>query len=364
MAMSFRVILIAGLLVSTSFFISQGFGDTYGVLQQAEEFEDRYPSRGSCDWNQTGVLVNLFANDQCELNIDDLTSTHTDLDLDRVPLVETQEEFEDLAFATNRLQYMNDTTYGDYITPNGNSVQFEYYTKDFYSKAAPLNVRYQYQNLSSPTSASLILWDVASANQEDSVTLTPGEQVDDYYVEKTLTPSNNGLYELRIEIDGATEDEQRIYSLYAWQDSEDLSGVSSGEYESDILYSSDDTTISRIEFLADDIQNDLQQQKQTAKVTFEGYQAGEIVQEKTFDASNTLEVRNNVLGHNETIEEVRFDIQLVSETGDTPEFSSMTVEGATADRVASEEVSDLLTVVFVVVLIGLGVLLVGSELTG
>lgn len=358
--MEFRVIFIAGILITSAFFISQGFGETYGIVQEAEEFEQVYPSDTSCDWNQTGTLVNLVTTTGCELNIDDLTSTYADIDLERYPLAETEEEFEGQKSSSTNLQYLNNSL-GDYFTKSNLGTNLRYYSDPFYMQTGQLQVQYQYEEVSAPTSANLILWDEGNGNEEQTVTLTPGTESGSYYQTKTLSAANDGQYSLRIEISGATEDEQRVYSLHAWQNSEDVGTVAAGQYESDTVYASDDTNIDRVEILADDIQRGMSVQKQYANVYIDAYDSGQIVDTRTLEASNDLDVYENLF-ENETVDEFQFQIELVSETGETPEFSSISLSGTTADRVASEEASNLFRIVFLMMLIGLAVVYVASHL--
>lgn len=341
--------VVAAMLIFSALIMAQGFGEQFEVFQESQQFQTSYPNSTTCNWNEAGTLVNLVQKDECELHIDDTTSTYTNVNLNRLPEKETENELKTGSRTTNGIEFSNNSL-GAYFTPTGNKAQ--YYSKYFYLKPADLQLEYQYEEISQPQTAELILWDAGNNNVEDSVTLQPGTENNDYLETATLTSSNQGNYQLRIEIDNGAKEEQKVYSLYAYQNSEDLTGISAGRYESDIIYESDARIIESVNFLGDNIQNGLKQKKQTATLTLQGIRYGQIIEEKSYETENSLRVLENPFEDSE-ITSFRFQIEFVSETGVTPEFSSIDVKGIKADRIASQSISDDFQILIVVILVGI-----------
>lgn len=356
--MGFKEVLIIGFLVVTAFFIGQGFGEQFGVLQQAESFTERFPSQASCDWNETGTLVNAEVNPDCGLQIQDTATAASTITVQRLPLLTNEEDFTEEAYATNNVEYLNNSL-GDYFTGTNNG--FSYYTSNKYLQAAPLTVEYRYEQISDPTTAELVLWDETNNNEEDSVSLTPGDETQDFKETATLTPSNEGQYSLRVEFTGATDDEQRVYSLESYQSSDELTNIGYGYYESETLFTSDDTVMERIEAQGDNIQRGNNNPKQFADVDIYGYTSGQQVASTTIEAGNDIVVEEDLFS-NTTVEEYRFDVRLVTETGTSPELDNLVFSGTTSDRVASQEVSELLGNVFIFMILGMALLYGAAQL--
>lgn len=364
MTHTFKTVAIVGLMLSTAFFVGEGTGETFGVLQDSDTFSDRIPTPGICDWNETGSFQNVFANGGCNLNIDNLSQVADTVKITRYPLAQTQTEFEQQASATDSLQYLEDgNQLGIYFTAEDSTNKFSYYSENFYSQSAPINVEYRYEEISSPTSANLILWDEANNNEEDSVTLTPGDEANDFFQNKTLNATTDGQFSLRIEFTGATIDEQRVYSLEAYQSSDDLDNISTGVYHTDFLYESDNTFIDRFDIKGNDIQRSMENKKQYANVIVQGYNNGDIVEARNLEATNR-ETTYQDFYPDQTIRQFRFRVYMLSETGSSPEFEYMSVSGTQADRVASPAVSNLFRILFTLLFIGLALVYGASSLRG
>jgi len=347
-------------MLTAAFFIGQGTGETFGVLQDSETFSDRIHTAGICDWNESGTLGNVIANGECNLNIDNLSEVEDAVEVTRFPLAETQQEFEEQAETTNNIQYLDSgNQLGDYLT--GTENQFSYYSKNFYSQSGPISVQYRYEQISDPNSAELILWDEANDNQEDSIALSPGSEAQDFLENNTLTVADDGQYSFRIEFSGAADDEQRIYSLEAWQDSEDLNNISTGVYRTDLLYESDDTFIERFDVNTNNIQRGMDNQRHYVNVAVQGFNNGDLVESRQVKVTNREDNFQDFYP-DQTIRQFRFKVYTVSETGSTPEFEYMSVTGQQSDRVASPAVSNLFRILFTFLFVGLALVYGASNL--
>lgn len=362
-----KTVLIASMLFISAFVLTQGFGAEFGLLQEAQVFSERFPSSSECDWNETRDFENARVDDECVLRIDDMSSSYDSLNVERFPYTSTEQEFKDGQQDTEDVEYKNDSI-GDYITPDGD---LEYRTNNFYAQPgetgdAELYVEYSYLEEEAPSSAEIVLWDVESGNEEDSVTLTPGSEGDDYLENTSLSVSNEGQYHLRLQIDGDAEDEQKIYSLEAWQKGDDLETFASGYYESQRLQRSDQTIIELMEYDGVDIQNRVDNPEQRVKLTVNGYLEGEEVATEEFYVGNSFDVQNDLFegtSHEEFVEtdSFNFEAELISETSDSPGLVYTLFEGETSDRIASQEVSDFLQTLLFLILTGFALVLLGRE---
>lgn len=323
---------MGGLLVLVGLVAANGIGAEFGVLQQVNTFQDIYPSSNSCDWNQTGVATNIIYNQNCELNIEDLSSNHAPVEVDRY-IVDSQFEWETGYQSIQRMLFNSTEEYEGYITPETSNQQSRYFTNQFYAESQPITVDYQYEERTAPDSITIELYD---GQIRDSATLEPGQGNQDFQNSLTLNTSSAGQHELRIRIDGGTQNEQLIHSLHAYQSSSDLTGVASGVYQSEVTRQSTEIFIDRVEHQADDITDIGVDGQQTSELTLYGYDSGEIVASENYISQNDIEVEEGEVFENTTVDSYRFDVLLISESSETPEFSYVEFEGGTYDRLVSE----------------------------
>lgn len=354
--------LFGGLLVIAGVVFITGIGQEFGVLQEVQQFETRYPEQDNCNWNETGTSVNLKILPDCTLTLQDTTSNHKEIGVERYD-VETESEFRDGYKNINLIQFRTNDNHGDYITRSNTSSNqdTQYYSTEFYiPETQTIYIDYRYQELSSPTSSTLELYDVGNSQVRDSFTLQPGSAGNDFEQTGTLVPQNSGTHQLRWILDSNSSNEQRLYQLQAHQNSSELTDVGSGEYKSNII-TEDELFIDRIEHVGDDITGVGTQNQKTISVTVNGYKDGDKVAEEELEVGNTVNIvegRENIYG-NQTIDSYNFEAVFVTEdtsTADEPELNYVLFEGGFFERVVNQNLTGLMQQLMLMVFIGLALL--------
>lgn len=235
------------------------------------------------------------------------------------------------------------------------------YTDSFYLAEGQFNTEVGYEEVSAPTSSELRLYSNEQSSVVETLDLEPGSETDDFVVENNFTVDNSGSYELRLVIIGGSEGEQFVYSLEGFQESGNLSGVGTGSFESNVFRVSDSTSVTRVEFDGDQVQSMLNVPRQTAYVSVNGYDGSELVQSERFKLSNSLQFYDDVLTDS-GINSYRFNVDFVSETGESSQFGGLSADGSTAVRVVSESVGKWVSNLLVALFIGMALLVVAVEL--
>lgn len=349
-----KTVFIAGVLLIAGLIAQQGLGNEFGVLQEVNNFEDQFPDPANCNWNETGSYDNVEITGDCQLAITNTSISHSEVNVDRYR-VNTKSEWENGYSSDNRIIYNSSTQFVDdnyqgYIAPSQDGKTSEYFSNEFYLDNETLYVNYRYQERTAPNSITLELYD---GSVQDSVTLQPGSGNEDFLQTAALEPVASGQHELRITIDGADRDDQRIYELYGYQNSSEIQGVSSGLYQADARRAGEQMFLDRIEYQGQDTTDLGTSNQKTIELIFYGYDGGSVVETERYYVSNNIEIEQQNIFDNDAVDSYSFDALFVSEDSVSPKLNYVYAEGGLYNRTFASLPSQWVRALVMMIFIGM-----------
>lgn len=354
--MGLRQVTIGGFIIVVGIFLASGIGDEFGVFENTQDFTDTFDS----NFSDTGIFVNMEENSETQLVISDPTVNGANIeDVKRLDIF-SESEWLDNQQLTNFIVKDDGNDY--YLTNDGTQNQNALYvTEEFFvDSSTDFFLEYAYREDTAPTSFTLTLRGVDN-NYESTVNLQAGNSSNGYRMNETFTVNNNGSYEIELELEDGSEDEQRLYSLLGTQNASGLDSFGSGKYESDIIRTADRLQIEYVETLGNNIDSVGADQKR-GFVTLYGIVDGDVTDTCEIDIESALNIYNEdtvcVEGNG-----YRFDVTLETEDGtDSPLLDSVEFTGTTNDRILSQDLTTPLQIIFLAIFTTLGIVLIAKGL--
>lgn len=360
--MAFKELAVAGLLIVTAFVVTTGIGSDTGISETFTPYQD-IVGNTETSFTGEGSLDNLIVNSEGQLQIDDKnTDASQHMLIGKVSITENG-EWENQGTFEKGLQVKDshDDLLDTYLTEGDGNDPAVYDTSTFYVEDDTLFLDYRfYQNQSRPQINSTLILEDDTGTEVDSLNLTTGSPDNGYLETGNLTVPTIGDYSLQVEFFNGTEDDYRLYTLRAWQNT-DAYNVGSGDYRTSIRQTGDRLVIDEVDVVTEDTTELGSENARAATITFYGQAEGRDVERTFFVGSGGLVFIEDVFP-NTDIQTYQYEIRLATETSLSPKIDQTVIRGNIVESSFAIGSENLLGTALFIIIIGMALLYAAASL--